>query len=250
VFSEKESFYLILCLFYNSEWNWSSASPIEQYVIASTGAVVVNRRRIGKITDNPQEPIGRGGFGQVFKETWHGRQVAAKEIRSSWRCSTVVEARSFAKMIQREVEALSAVFSCCLQLQRNIIGLLGPCMDNESSDGETSIWVSLIFEFANGGTLFDCLFGGQANKSKFKFIRRESNDSDRSPSHRKALHLLHSTQQKPGGSVSYGPPWREIGPICRDVKSFGNEEFGKQSIHSVSVKRDNREGIFWLSVGG
>jgi hypothetical protein len=33
-------------------------------VIASTGAVVVNRRRIiGKITDNYQEPIGRGGFG-------------------------------------------------------------------------------------------------------------------------------------------------------------------------------------------
>jgi predicted unusual protein kinase regulating ubiquinone biosynthesis (AarF/ABC1/UbiB family) len=51
-------------------------------VIASTGAVVVSRRRIGKITDNYQEPIGRGGFGQVCKGTWHGRQVAVKEIRS------------------------------------------------------------------------------------------------------------------------------------------------------------------------
>ncbi|EFX87385.1 hypothetical protein DAPPUDRAFT_235697 [Daphnia pulex] len=61
-------------------------------VIASTGAVVVNRRRIGKITDNYQEPIGRGEFGQVFKETWHGRQLAVKEIRSPWRCSTVIEA--------------------------------------------------------------------------------------------------------------------------------------------------------------
>jgi serine/threonine protein kinase len=131
-------------------------------VIASTGAVVVNRRRIGKITDNYQELIGRGGFGQVYKGTWHGRQVAVKEIRSPWRCSTVVEARSFAKMIQREVEALSAV------QHRNIIGLLGLCMDNESSDGEASIRVSLIFEFSNGGTLFDCLFGGQANNSKLK----------------------------------------------------------------------------------
>ncbi|EFX86908.1 hypothetical protein DAPPUDRAFT_235673 [Daphnia pulex] len=131
-------------------------------VIASTGAVVVNRRRIGKITDNYQEPIGRGEFGQVFKGTWHGRKAAVKEIRSPWRCSTVVEARSFAKMIQREVEAFSAV------QHRNIIGLLGLCMDNGSSDGETSIRVSLIFEFANGGTLFDCLFGVQANNSKFK----------------------------------------------------------------------------------
>jgi hypothetical protein len=52
-------------------------------------------------------------------------------------------------MIQREVEALSAV------QHRNIIGLLGLCMDNESSDGEASIRVSLIFEFTNGGTLFD-----------------------------------------------------------------------------------------------
>ncbi len=51
-------------------------------VIAATGAVVVSRRRIGKITDNYHEPIGRGGFGQVYKETWHGRQVAVKEIRS------------------------------------------------------------------------------------------------------------------------------------------------------------------------
>ncbi|XP_046459866.1 uncharacterized protein LOC124206200 [Daphnia pulex] len=118
-------------------------------VIASTGAVVVNRRRIGKITDNYHEPIGRGKFGQVFKGTWHGCQVAVKEIRSPWRCSTVVEARSFAKMIQREIEALSAV------QHRNIIGLLGLCMDNESSDGEASIRVSLIFEFTNGGTLFD-----------------------------------------------------------------------------------------------
>jgi hypothetical protein len=41
-------------------------------------------------------------------------------------------------------------------------------MDNESSDGEASIRVSLIFEFSNGGTLFDCLFGGQANNSKLK----------------------------------------------------------------------------------
>jgi hypothetical protein len=48
-------------------------------VIASTGAVVANRRRIGKITDNYQELIGRGGFGQVYKGTWHGRQVAVKE---------------------------------------------------------------------------------------------------------------------------------------------------------------------------
>jgi serine/threonine protein kinase len=131
-------------------------------VIASTGAVVANRRRIGKITDNYQELIGRGGFGQVYKGTWHGRQVAVKEIHSPWRCSTVVKARSFAKMIQREVEALSAV------QHRNIIGLLGLCMDNESSDGEASIRVSLIFEFSNGGTLFDCLFGGQANNSKLK----------------------------------------------------------------------------------
>jgi serine/threonine protein kinase len=127
-------------------------------VIASTGAVVVNRRRIGKITDNYQEPIGRGEFGQVFKGTWRERQVA----NPLWRRSTDVEARSFAKMIQREVEALSAV------QHRNIIGLLGLCMDNESSDGEASIRVSLIFEFANGGTLFDCLFGGQARNNKFK----------------------------------------------------------------------------------
>jgi hypothetical protein len=39
-------------------------------------------------------------------------------------------------------------------------------MDNESSDGEASIRVSLIFEFAN--RVFDCLFGGQAKYSKFK----------------------------------------------------------------------------------
>ena len=129
-------------------------------VIASTGAVVVSRSCIGKITDNYHEPIGRGGFGQVYKETWHGRQVAVKEIRSPWRCSTVVKARSFAKMIQRET--LSAV------QYRNIIGLLGLCMDNESSDGDASIRVSLILKFANGGTLFYCLFGGQAKNSKFK----------------------------------------------------------------------------------
>jgi hypothetical protein len=131
-------------------------------VIASTGAVVVSRRCIGKITDNYHEPIGRGGFGQVYKATWDGRQVAFKEIRSPWRCSTVVKPRSFAKMIQREVEALSAV------QHRNIIGLLGLCMDNESSDGDASIRVSLILKFANGGTLFYCLFGGQAKNSKFK----------------------------------------------------------------------------------
>ncbi|EFX87301.1 hypothetical protein DAPPUDRAFT_235877 [Daphnia pulex] len=112
-------------------------------VITSTGAVVVNRRRIGKIADNYQEPIGRG---EDFKGTWHGCQAAVKEIRSPWRCSTVVEARSFAKMIKREVEALSAV---------------------------RYYWTA----------------------------RRESNDADRSPSHRETLHLLHSTQQKPGGSV-------------------------------------------------
>ncbi|EFX87349.1 hypothetical protein DAPPUDRAFT_312417 [Daphnia pulex] len=127
-------------------------------VIASTGAVVVNRRHIGKITDNYQEPIGRGKFGQVFKGTWYGRKAAVKEIRSPWRCSTVVEARSFAKMIHREVEAFSAV------QHRNIIGLLGPCMDNGSSDGETSIRVSIIFE----SYLFDYLFGGLAKNSKFK----------------------------------------------------------------------------------
>ncbi len=74
----------------------------------------------------------------------------------------VVKPRSFAKMIQREVEALSAV------QHRNIIELLGLCMDNESSDGGASIRVSLIFKFANGRTLFDCLFGGQAKNSKFK----------------------------------------------------------------------------------
>ncbi|EFX87018.1 hypothetical protein DAPPUDRAFT_235872 [Daphnia pulex] len=120
-------------------------------VITSTGAVVVNRRRIGKIADNYQEPIGRG---EDFKGTWHGCQAAVKEIRSPWRCSTVVEARSFAKMIKREVEALSAV---------------------------RYYWTA----------------------------RRESNDADRSPSHRETLHLLHSTQQKPGGSVM----------VHRDVKS-------------------------------
>ncbi|XP_046646897.1 wall-associated receptor kinase-like 20 [Daphnia pulicaria] len=170
-------------------------------VIAPTGAVVVSRRRIEKITDNHQEPIGRGGFGQVFKGTWHGRQVAVKEIRSPWRCSTVVETRSFAKMIQREVEALSAV------QHRNIIGLLGLCTDNESSDGEASIRVSLIFEFANGGTLFDCLFGGQANNSKFKL---DVNQMMLIARHLiEALHLLHSTQQEPGGSVM----------VHRDVKS-------------------------------
>jgi serine/threonine protein kinase len=127
-------------------------------VIASTGAVAVNRRRNGKITDNYQEPIGRGGFGQVFKGTWHERQVAVKEIRSPWRCSTVVEAQSFAKMIQREVEALSAV------QRRNIIGLLGLCTDNESSDGDSSIRVCSSLNSPTEG-LFSTIFSVAKQKT-------------------------------------------------------------------------------------
>jgi hypothetical protein len=92
-------------------------------VIASTGAVVVNRRRIGIWKDNG-------------------------------------EARSFAKMIQREVEALSAV------QHRNIIGLLGLCMDNESSEHRLESRSSL--NSPTEGFFFDCLFGGQAKNSKFK----------------------------------------------------------------------------------
>nr|CAH0113321.1 unnamed protein product [Daphnia galeata] len=120
-------------------------------IVATTGAVIVNRRRVERITSNYQEPIGRGGFGQVFKGTWGGLQVAVKEIRSPWRCCTVVETRSFAKMIQREVEALSFV------RHHNIIELLGISMENEPSDGDASIRVSLICEYANGGTLFEYL---------------------------------------------------------------------------------------------
>jgi serine/threonine protein kinase len=86
-----------------------------------------------------------------------------------------------------------------------IIGLLGLCTDNELSDGEASIRVSLIFEFANGRALFDCLFGVQANNSKLKLDVNQmmliATQTIRSPSHREALHLLHSTQQKPGDSV-------------------------------------------------
>ncbi|EFX87386.1 hypothetical protein DAPPUDRAFT_235696 [Daphnia pulex] len=94
-------------------------------------------------------------------------------------------------MIQPEVETLSAV------QHRNFIGLLGLCMDNESSDGEASIRVSLIFQFANSVRLS---FRWPSKKQQIQ-IRRESNDADRSPSHREPLHLLHSTQQKPGVSV-------------------------------------------------
>ena len=170
-------------------------------IVATTGAVTVSRRRVKRITSNYQEPIGRGGFGQVFKGTWGGLQVAVKEIRSPWRCCTVVETRSFAKMIQREVEALSAV------RHHNIIELLGICMENESSDGDASIRVSLIFEYANGGTLFDCLFGGQTNNSKSKL---DVNQIMLIARHLiEALQFLHSTHQEPGGSVM----------VHRDVKS-------------------------------
>jgi hypothetical protein len=58
--------------------------------------------------------------------------------------------------------------------------------------------------------LFSTVFSVAKQKQQIQ-IRRESNDADRSPSYRKAIHLLHSTRQKPGGSVV----------VHRDVK-FAN----------------------------
>ena len=167
-------------------------------IIAHTEAVMLSRQQVVKITDNFQQPIGRGGFGQVYKGRWSNLQVAVKEIHSHWRCSSGSETRSFAKMIQREVEALSAV------QHPNIIKLLGVCTENESDEGKGSIGVSLIFDFANGGTLFDCLFGGDKkillDVKQITLIARNLVE---------ALHLLHSTRQEPEGTVM----------VHRDVKS-------------------------------
>lgn len=169
-------------------------------IIASTQATMISRRRVVKITNNFQQPIGRGGFGQVFKGTWANQQVAVKEIRPPWRCSTAKETQSFAKMIQREVEALSAV------QHPNIIQLLGICTETDSIEGNSGIGVSLIFDYANGGTLFDCLFGDRSNStldiSQMLLIARHVIA---------ALDLLHSTNvnEEPDGSVM----------VHRDVKS-------------------------------
>ena len=167
-------------------------------IIAHTEAVMLSRQQVVKITDNFQQPIGRGGFGQVYKGRWSNLQVAVKEIHSPWRCSSGSETRSFAKMIQREVEALSAV------QHPNIIKLLGVCVENESDEGKGSIGVSLIFDFANGGTLFDCLFGGDKkillDVKQITLIARNLVE---------ALHLLHSTRQEPEGTIM----------VHRDVKS-------------------------------
>ena len=57
-------------------------------IIAHTEAVMLSRQHVVKITDNFQHPIGRGGFGQVYKGRWSNLQVAVKEIHSHWRCSS------------------------------------------------------------------------------------------------------------------------------------------------------------------
>ena len=104
-----------------------------------------SRKTIDAITGNYQQAIGRGGFSQVFKGDWNGRHVAVKDLR----CSLRGTSKQFLKMVEAELLALSRLE------HPSIVTLLAYSIQFHEPD---IIAASLVFEYANGGTLFEHLF--------------------------------------------------------------------------------------------
>ncbi|XP_006274569.2 mitogen-activated protein kinase kinase kinase 21 isoform X2 [Alligator mississippiensis] len=95
-----------------------------------------------------RELIGAGGFGQVYRATWRGRDVAVKAARQEAASAEEGEGGGAAHSVRRE----AALFA---RLRHpNIIGLLGACLRPPH--------LCLVMEFARGGALHRVLAGAGA----------------------------------------------------------------------------------------
>lgn len=176
-------------------------------IIVKTRVTMISQHQLIEITENFRRSIGSGSFGHVYQGTWNEKQVAVKEVKLLWRFSTATEISAFTERIQREVEALSAV------QHPNVVQLLGLCAQSEpyghNSDEAKLFAVSILTDYVNGGTLFDCLFGYHPKNTSRTVL-----DVDRifliARHLIEALHFLHSTSQ---------PDHGEMVMIHRDVKS-------------------------------
>uniref|UniRef100_A0A7M4FFY3 Mitogen-activated protein kinase kinase kinase n=1 Tax=Crocodylus porosus TaxID=8502 RepID=A0A7M4FFY3_CROPO len=99
-----------------------------------------------------RELIGAGGFGQVYRATWRGRDVAVKAARQEAAAAEESEGGGAAHSVRRE----AALFA---RLRHpNIIGLLGACLRPPH--------LCLVMEFARGGALHRVLAGAGARRGR------------------------------------------------------------------------------------
>ncbi|XP_075411408.1 mitogen-activated protein kinase kinase kinase 21 [Tenrec ecaudatus] len=101
-----------------------------------------------------KELIGAGGFGQVFRATWQGREVAVKAARRD----PEQDAAAAAASVRREAELFSRL------RHPNIIRLLGVCLRQPH--------LCLVLEFARGGTLNRALAAADPHAAGLRRARR------------------------------------------------------------------------------
>ncbi|KAL3690943.1 hypothetical protein R1sor_004594 [Riccia sorocarpa] len=93
-------------------------------------------REIKTMTENFKQPIGKGGFGVVY----YGKLPSGKEIAVKVKAA---DSKQGAKEFLNEVQLL------CRLHHRNIVPILGYCLDEEQQ--------ILVYEYMPQGTLFDHL---------------------------------------------------------------------------------------------
>ncbi|XDC87956.1 hypothetical protein R6Z07F_019129 [Ovis aries] len=91
-----------------------------------------------------KELIGAGGFGQVYRATWQGQEVAVKAAR----CDPEQDAAAAAESVRREARLFSML------RHPNIIELRGVCLRQPH--------LCLVLEFARGGALNRALAAANA----------------------------------------------------------------------------------------
>ncbi|XP_058525339.1 mitogen-activated protein kinase kinase kinase 21 isoform X1 [Ochotona princeps] len=92
-----------------------------------------------------KELIGAGGFGQVYRATWQGQEVAVKAAR----CDPEQDAAAAAESVRREARLFSML------RHPNIIELRGVCLRQPH--------LCLVLEFARGGALNRALAAANAS---------------------------------------------------------------------------------------
>ncbi len=98
-------------------------------------------------------PIARGSFGEVYKSTYKGVQIAIKHIRTG----SGYGGQTHDPLIREALLELSILTEIS---HPNVVLFCGTCLKH-SSHSKAGPWIGLVFELCEGGSLHDAIHKGR-----------------------------------------------------------------------------------------
>ncbi len=94
-------------------------------------------------------PIARGSFGEVYRSTYKGDQIAVKHIRTGHGCQAKDPKIRETLLELRILTEIS---------HPNVVHFCGTCLEHSCQVGT---WIGLVFELCEGGSLHDAVHKAQ-----------------------------------------------------------------------------------------